>query len=86
MTKTTCHFETGDFTVVDPMKSHTLKPAIDGQNQLISKTSWQCEIVGEKSQPCPQVDSEPSSEIQTTRFIPADYLPLEQIIKYTLTL
>ena len=72
--------------VVDPTKTHTLKPAIDGQNQLISKTSWQCEIVGEENQPCPEQENEPSSHIQTTKFIPANYLPSEQIIKYTLTL
>ena len=28
-TKTTCHFEAGDFLVVDSKKSHTLMPVIE---------------------------------------------------------
>ena len=44
-TKTICHFEAGDFTVVDPKKSHSLRPVIEGQDLLISRTSWHCELI-----------------------------------------
>ena len=85
MTKTVCHFEEGDFLVVDQQKSHTLRPVIDGQDYIISRTTWTCEYI-DSDQSCPYQEGLPTTQIQTTKFIPSGYLTENSKIKYTMTL
>ena len=52
---------------------------------LISRTSWKCEVI-DSTLSCPEQAIEPSSMIQNTKFIPADYLRENETIRYTLSL
>ena len=74
--------------MIDHQKRHILKPVIDGQDYLISRTTWQCEYIDSEDQEedCPYMEDEPTTLIQTTKFIPADYSPPDRKMKYTLTL
>ena len=85
MTKTVCHFEEGDFLVVDHQKSHTLRPVIDGQDYLISRISWTCEYI-DSDQSCPYQEELLKTQNQNTKFIPSDYLNENSKVKYTMTL
>ena len=63
-TKTLCHFEEGDFMLVDPSISHTLRPVIQGQEDIITRITWKCNIVTSAA-PCPDFDA-PEMDFETT--------------------
>ena len=59
---------------VDSKKFHTIQPVIQGHDQLIQKSNWQCEIVDQDIS-CPYQEFTAVPPIWTVKNIPADYLP-----------
>ena len=70
--------------LVDPSLSHTLRPVIQGQDNIISRITWKCDIVTSFT-PCPDFE-EPKTEFESTRLVPEGYLPSDSIVRFTMTL
>ena len=71
--------------LVDPSISHTLRPIIQGQEDIITRITWKCNIVTSAA-PCPDFDA-PETDFETTRIVPGDsYLPSDSIIRFIMSL
>jgi len=71
--------------VVDNSKSHLLKPIIQGQDNLIQRTQWKCEVL-DSTEVCPRLDEIDDEPIIATKFLPQNYFRTGPVLRFTMSL